>query len=637
MKVLILSTTDTFGGAARAMYRLHKGFHAIGIDSRILCLDKFSNDTNVTNLDIDLYPRLRAVEFFDEFSSQYINQKAKLKKSIFNSPGIGYSILNHPLVMEADVINLHWVAGFLSTRHIAELISLGKPVVWTFHDEWAYTAGCHYTNDCHGFLSDCAQCPQIESDPLEFTSKMLINKIEGLSKLDLIITPSRWLSTQVEKSIVFKNIPREVIPYSIESDLFHPVDKTEAKRYFGIDPKELVILFGADDGSDKRKGFHKVVEAFHYLNERQDWQEAISKNSVKLLIFGHPSMEIENLKIPFTLLGRIENDQEMAMVYSAADLFLLPSLEDNLPNTMLESFGCGTPIVAFHTGGMVDMIKEGINGYLAPLSDAKSFSEKIIHYWQLSKDERSQLGKNARDLIERNYQLPIQAKSYEIIFSKLLNNLRNEGSRAIFAQHDKADLHQEVLGHYKSLLSYLLESQDRLSSRFAEMILAYRKKNEPDFHWEGQIKKRFRLTTHKNHFHSVFDLASDSQKSMVELYWIPAYQTSIEIELNSFAVIGLDGTVEIPTLVTLNADFNDGKFIRFYRKMPYIIFSLPEGKWKSFSIEGHMRMITNEEANLRLSEMFEILRKELTLIDLLKRIIKKIPFMEKMIRLIHRR
>ncbi|MCP5108397.1 MAG: glycosyltransferase, partial [bacterium] len=300
-------------------------------------------------------------------------------------------------------------------------LRLGKPVVWTLHDQWSFTGGCHYSAGCDKYKTRCTRCPQLLKDDYDTANKILTNKLSLIDPAKLfIVTPSRWLSKCAKESFLFRNLSVETIPNSIETDIFRPLkDKVAIKNKYNIPGDVVTILFGALSGNIKRKGFDKLMAAFDTCSRDETFKLAVQNKKIRLLCFGTPSNELDRLNIPYSSFGKISDDLELRDIYNASDFFVLPSLEDNLPNTMLEAMACGTPVIAFDVGGMPDMISDQENGRLIPAFDTVKFGRAVIDL-ALNKEKRMRLGMHSRELIETGYKLEDQARNYIELFSRLL-------------------------------------------------------------------------------------------------------------------------------------------------------------------------------------------------------------------------
>lgn len=426
MIAAILSTNDVKGGAARAAYRLHKGLKGIGQNSYMLVKQKFSPGTGkeIFKIDIKKSTNNQIKElFWSRFiQDQYINRnRTDLSNTIFTLPYPGYDLSKLKMIRESDIINIHWVSYFQSLTTIKKLFTTGKPVVWTLHDQGAFTGGCCYSAGCNEYINACERCPQIADDPFKLPHAILKDKIEYFKDANLtIVTPGKWLAGCAKKSRLFKDLRIEVIPNSVEIDRFFPVPKKEAKINLGIPGNSLTLLFVAESGNEKRKGFKELLEAIQICKRNSNFKQLVQKNMINILCLGEPSSNLNKAGIQVKSLGYIDSEEKIRDAYNAADLYIISSLEDNLPNTMLESMACGTPVAAFNVGGMPDMIKNGETGALAESVDPKKLSEAVLGLL-FAPAKRERLGKNCRKLIEQSFALRHQAENYLALFKELLD------------------------------------------------------------------------------------------------------------------------------------------------------------------------------------------------------------------------
>jgi len=442
MKVVQVSTYDIQGGAARSAYRLHRGLLQLGEDSQMLVRHKDSTDDSVYCI-----TPANTAETFDEelylstvIQGYYINShRTDISNTLFSLPYPGYDLSALPLVQAADVVNLHWVAYYQSPVTLHKLFVLGKPVVWTLHDQWGFTGGCHMATRCEGYRHDCHACPQLADDPFNLPKAVLRDKVELFSGADLtIVTPSRWMASCATESRLFKDMQVRVIPNSLETDAFRPFPKAQARESIGLPVETVILLFGATDVKEKLKGFRELMAAVQYCLARQEFQRLVDSDSIRLLCFGRGSEELGAGRIPVVSLGYLGSDEEMRVACAAADILVLPSLEDNLPNTMLEAMSCGTPVVAFAVGGIPDVVVDGVTGRLAPPGDVPSLGDAILDL-VFNSDERELMAQNCRKAMVDGYSLHVQARRYLELYQDLCRQPRT------CAQSEPEDLVAEQL------------------------------------------------------------------------------------------------------------------------------------------------------------------------------------------------
>lgn len=419
MRIAILNTFDIHGGAARSMWRLHKGLRAIGVESTVLCLHKNSTDPHAEVVPLDNSAEAQSARQEWGKWQQMVNANlAKQHCTFFSLPVPGYDVSQHPVVRGADILHLHWVSGMLSPESVATLQALGKPIVWTLHDLRPFTGGCHFSDGCRRFETDCAECPQLKPDFNHLAEFNLKNRAAAVDASSItVVTPSRWLGDCARASRFFGKSRVEVIPYGLETDIFGKIDKAAALESLGLEAGPMSFLFGADNIMEPRKGVQTLVQAMQICARDPKFSAAIQSGKVRFLSFGLNGAAFGNL--PWVKnLGRISGDEKMAAVYSAADVFLCPTLEDNLPNTILECMACATPAIASKVGGVPDMITEGKDGWMFEAGDAKGLAKRIVEALQ-KRENLALVGAAARKTIEENFALELQATRYRELYEEL--------------------------------------------------------------------------------------------------------------------------------------------------------------------------------------------------------------------------
>lgn len=409
MKVLHISTYDR-GGAAIAAIRLHLGLLQLGIDSNILFLMNSGESIPKSYYfpKISIYRRIMYKLRLGKPVTVRNQEKIagwKTEYEGFSLERTDYCIHKHPLFKEADIINLHWVAKFLDYPSFFKHID-NKKLVWTLHDMNAFTGGCHYAWDCNGFQRYCDGCPQLEKN-LDVTEVTLLSKMNSLAKVSLkIVSPSLWLFNQSQKSSLFKHYDHTIIPYGIDSNVFKVNNTNYLREKYNIAPDKKIILFVSQMINNKRKGIKYLYQAIDSLEY---------KNDVVLCIVGDKAdaeFDIDCLN-----LGTVKDDYLMAQFYASSDLFVIPSLQDNLPNTVLESLMCGTPVVGFPVGGIADMVEDGKNGFLCKSVSSKALKEAIERFF---KNEIDLSRENIRKGAMEKYSLAKQAKAYVELYQNII-------------------------------------------------------------------------------------------------------------------------------------------------------------------------------------------------------------------------
>lgn len=345
------------------------------------------------------------------------HEKNKSIRFLFNLGIFGKDLSKHPKVLDADVIHIHFTNfGFLSIENIAQLCRLGKPVVWTMHDMWAFTGGCHHSGTCENYISTCGLCNQFLDNPQsrDLSYKIWRKKRIAFRHSNLFfIACSNWLRIRGLKSSLLRRQLIETIPNTLDSEqIFVPMHKNEAKLALGLDPNKQLILFVAVRPNAPKKGFKEFIEAIKFLPNDASIQIGIVGNVIDQSPF-------EQLPFALHFFGSISEEDKMAQIYQAGDCYVTTSLEENLPNTIMEAMSCGTPCVGFKVGGIPEMIDHEKNGYLATCFDPADFSNGIKHVLAHSEE----YGKEARIKVENCYTEEIVAQKHLALYKYCLSNV----------------------------------------------------------------------------------------------------------------------------------------------------------------------------------------------------------------------
>ncbi len=414
MRIVHLSSYDNHGGAAIAAHRLNDSLRRLGVDSRMLVGIKRSSDCSVVCVN-------------NRYASLTGKFRAKLDKfprmaSAPSQPGFfstGWAPDNVPSKVKGlapELINIHWVgAGFLRVESLARLQG---PLVWTMHDMWAFCGAEHYSGMSERYIEGYTVRNRHGSERgFDVNRWVWERKRRTLAKVRnlTVVTPSKWLANCVEKSELMKRFRIEVIPNGLDHLRFQPVDRKIARDILGLPTSAKLVLFGAVAAtSDIRKGFHHLRAALKELATRN------ADGKIEGVIFGASKSDSVSDPVRTYYLGTIIDEISMPILYSAADVFVAPSIEDNLPNTVMESLACGTPVVAFDIGGMPDMIEHKRNGYLVDTVNGEKLAEGIR--WVLDQSGQSDtLSRNAREKIVNEFRLELQAQRYRTLYEELLS------------------------------------------------------------------------------------------------------------------------------------------------------------------------------------------------------------------------
>lgn len=375
MRILHINTFDHAGGAARAAYWLHSGLRKKNIDSMMLVQHKTDGERAIVSKPGRMEILLKDIRWI--FDGLPLLFYPKREVTHWSTGCVPHRLKKFIKEINPDIIHLHWICrGHTSIAEIGRICSLGCPVVWTLHDSWAFTGGCHVPGDCKQYQTGCGQCPQLSSHRSNDLSSLTLGyKKKKWKKSNLVLTaPSKWLAECTKQSLLFANSHIVTIPNGIDTDVFSPVDKELARSVLRLsDSNKTKILCGAINAyGDPNKGFHLLQQAINSLVQ-DGWQEKI-----ELIIFGESeSPATQTLPVDTHYLGVLHDNETLRLAYSAADLFVIPSLQENLPNSILESLACNTPVVAFNAGGIPDIIHHGENGYLAIPYDAVDLANCI--------------------------------------------------------------------------------------------------------------------------------------------------------------------------------------------------------------------------------------------------------------------
>lgn len=324
----------------------------------------------------------------------------------------------------AEIYNLHWVVGLIDSSRFFARLDPAMPLVWTLHDMNPFTGGCHYAMGCERFTEACGACPQLGSNSDDdFSARIYRRKANALANratlTTRIVALSRWLQGEASRSGLLGRFQVDRIPNGLDTDVFTPRARATARDVFGLPPRGKVVLFVADSVVNQRKGFDLLQEALYGLP---------ADRPVTLAAIG-AGADAAFGGCDIVGLGRIDNERLMSFAYSAADLFVLPTRADNLPNVVLESMACGTPVVAFDVGGVPDMVRPGETGLLAAPEDVAALREAIV---TLLDDNglRARLAHNCRQVAVNEYALGIQARRYTALYEELIGasaKLRRKG------------------------------------------------------------------------------------------------------------------------------------------------------------------------------------------------------------------
>jgi len=419
MKVVHVSQMDIKGGASRAGFGIFKALSLLDIEIQMIVQKKYGNCEDVFDISNSwLQNQLTNSRIILDLIPMYLHTHRQ--KGRFSFGDVGLDISKFKIIREADILHFHWInGGFLSMDNIYKLLKLRKPLFWTFHDMWAFTGGCHYSGSCERYFESCGFCPYLKKPSQDdYSNQILIKKKEIFRDFKLqIVTPSNWLKECALKSSLLRGFKINVIPYAVDLDLFKPQDKLQSRAELNFPKDKILILFGSMNISDERKGFVYFKKSLNTLFSKHPELQ----NRIMVIIFGKIDKEIQS-SIPFQTIfcGRIESDKKLNTIYNSADFFVTSSIDDNYPNTVMESLVCGIPVIGFNTGGIPDMVNHLTNGYLAEPKNADSL-ESGMEWMINNKENWPEFSRNSREGIIKNNSPEIVGGKYLQLYEQALN------------------------------------------------------------------------------------------------------------------------------------------------------------------------------------------------------------------------
>ncbi len=359
-KCLHICTIDK-GGAYNGACRLNEMLTRHGMDSKILVRTKTDKDS-------------AAICAFNSPVSKALSKMKNAINLIYKKGDVkrdicGTDLRNNKYVKDADYIFIHWISTFLSPKQIYQLSKLkDKKIIFWMHDMWLFTGGCHVDRRCGGYIRGCIDCPIAGN----YAGSSFKRKKGFIEKSDLtIVGPSRWIVEEAKKSAILKGKNPEYIPNTFNTGVFHiGTDKNRLREQYGFSKDKKIILFGAADlgTGNADKGFKYLLHAL----------KKIDMDDKQLVVMGAAKGAEELLKdYDAVFTGYIRDENKLADIYRAADVFVNPSLQESFGYTVCESMACGTPAVAFAVGGMLDQIEHKKNGYLAEFKNGDDIAEGI--------------------------------------------------------------------------------------------------------------------------------------------------------------------------------------------------------------------------------------------------------------------
>ena len=417
MRVLIVNTSENTGGAAVAANRLKDALNNNGVKAKMLVRDKTTDDITVVKLPKGLLNHWNFLwERWVIFWNTHFSRKHLFEIDIANA---GNDITQLPEFREADVIHLSWInQGMLSIKNIRKIVESGKPIVWTLHDLWPATAICHYAQGCPSFRTRCHNCRLLPGagSTNDLSARVWRYKQAVYAKSNItFVTCSRWLEQQAKQSALLNGLRVTSIPNPIDTRVFCMKDKQEARKRLELPLDKRLILFVSQRVTDVRKGMDYFIDAIDMLVQQHP---EMKDNTGVVILGGHSEEVADRLALTTYPLGYVNDEQRIVDVYNSADIFVLPSLEDNLPNTIMEAMACGVPCVGFNVGGIPEEITHLQNGYVAQYKNTADLAKGI--FWVLVKSDRDLLSKQAVGHVLRNYSQRSVAMKYSDEYEQVL-------------------------------------------------------------------------------------------------------------------------------------------------------------------------------------------------------------------------
>lgn len=418
MRVVHLSISDADWGGAIAAYRLQRGLRCLGFNSTMFVSNRLTDDPNVMvfqpprDLGSRLRRRLRRMQITRSFARYRTLSPDIHGWFIDDRSPHGAEVLAQ--LPPCDVLHLHATGSFVDYQAFFTAVPQHTPVVQTLHDMSFFTGGCQYDRDCGKYTEQCGVCPQLGSRREQDLSRHVWQrKHAAFSTVPpgrlYPVAPSRWMANEAKRSTLLQNFPVTVIPLGLDTEVFRPRDRSFAREVLGVPQDASVVLFVADPITRLLKGFALLAQALNGLGDLPNLF-LISVGS------GKPPIEAQ---VPHLRLSQIGNQRLLSLVYSAADIFVIPSLQDNFPQVALEATACGTPVIGFAVGGITDIVRPGITGLLVPPQDVTALRAAIGDLLQ-DPTRRVEMAANCRRLAVEEYTLEVQAQRYIELYQKIL-------------------------------------------------------------------------------------------------------------------------------------------------------------------------------------------------------------------------
>lgn len=410
MKILMVNTYDRRGGAARATWRLFNGIREQGIDIKLAVQERVTEDKDILRVSSPVTGRLNPLRPYIDFAIPFLQTRRRVLFSTSLLPDTIGEVID---CINPDIVHLNWITGgFLKLESLA---SIRKPVVWTLHDMWAFTGGCHYTGECRRYLDQCGQCPVLHSSrDLDLSRRVFARKSNVFSTMDhlTITTPSRWLAERVRESRLLGNKPVNVVPNGLDTSVYVPGSTSEIRRRLGFSESKRLILFGAIRGvQNPLKGFRLLAEATRHLDPAV----------YELVVFGsHEKENSHPLFIPARFMGPVHDEGLLVSLYGAADVVAVPSVQEVFGQAATEALACGIPVAAFDATGLKDIVVHEKTGYLAQPFDPEDLA-RGIKWITVDPDRYRVLAASARDRAVSTFSVQAVARQMTGVYREVLD------------------------------------------------------------------------------------------------------------------------------------------------------------------------------------------------------------------------
>jgi len=409
-----MNSSDVDGGAARCAYRLYRGLRDGGTNAVYMVQEKLGADNDVI-VNKTIFNRLAPI-LRPAIDRIPVRLYTKRQNGYFSTGLITTFDTRFVRSQSPDIINLHYVAaGFLP---ISALRRFNKPIVWSLHDSWPFTGGCHLQGNCERYRESCGACPMLGShSPHDLSYWIWKMKERAWRDLNItVVTDSAWLADCAKSSSLFRGRRIESINPGLDLQRFKPIDKMTARTLLSLPMEKKLILFGAmHSTSDPNKGFQLLQPAIRKISCTALGKEA------ELVVFGASGASgVPEMGMRTHYMGRLYDDIALAALYSAADVMVVPSLRESFGQTASEAMACGTPVVAFGTTGLLDIVDHKTNGYLAAPYDSGDLAEGISWILSVSSDESAALSAAARAKAQRCFSIELMVNKYTELYSSLL-------------------------------------------------------------------------------------------------------------------------------------------------------------------------------------------------------------------------